>query len=297
LLLFGALVFVFDLGSHRVLYTVLNEPVRKDEASVVAATWQVREPAMVEHRIRVVEGKRAMGFARIAAERNWGGQNAIHFMVIGVDPCDPWRTPLPMSGHRSAAVGHWYREVSANGDDGLWRAGGCESGKIKLLREVRYVTDFQEGLAVLRRGGGDDLGVIDARDRAPAAPEVAASRGDYQVREFSSNAVVLDVDIRGDSSMWLLYADAYDPSIWRAVLDGTEVPIARGNLAFKAVSVPPGTHRVELRVRRDSRWLFPRLHAVASAFTGVFVIALLVRRSSRDRDDALIPEWPSTSRG
>jgi uncharacterized membrane protein YfhO len=36
---------------------------------------------------------------------------------------------------------------------------------------------------------------------------------------------------------------------WHATVDGIEVPIYRANDAFKAVVVPPGTHRVRFEFR------------------------------------------------
>lgn len=51
-----------------------------------------------------------------------------------------------------------------------------------------------------------------------------------------------------DGSRLLVFTDAYYPG-WRAYLDGSETPILRANDAFKAVVVPPGTHRVEFVFR------------------------------------------------
>ncbi len=51
-----------------------------------------------------------------------------------------------------------------------------------------------------------------------------------------------------DGNRLLVFTDADYPG-WRAYLDGIETPIRRANEAFKAVVVPPGTHRVEFVFR------------------------------------------------
>jgi uncharacterized membrane protein YfhO len=45
--------------------------------------------------------------------------------------------------------------------------------------------------------------------------------------------------------------DAYDPG-WRARVDGRDAPLLRANLAFRAVELPTGMHRVEFVFRPRS---------------------------------------------
>ena len=49
----------------------------------------------------------------------------------------------------------------------------------------------------------------------------------------------------------LVTTDAFYPG-WDATLDGRPVPVSRADLAFRAVSVPPGTHTVTYRYRPRS---------------------------------------------
>ncbi|MCE7960687.1 MAG: hypothetical protein DYH06_22535, partial [Acidobacteria bacterium ACB2] len=56
----------------------------------------------------------------------------------------------------------------------------------------------------------------------------------------------LAADVEG--AAFLLVADAFGPG-WRALVDGREAPLLPANLAFRAVPVPGGRHRVEIVYR------------------------------------------------
>jgi hypothetical protein len=53
----------------------------------------------------------------------------------------------------------------------------------------------------------------------------------------------VDVDVEAREPAYLLLADTYDPG-WSATVDGQEVPIRPADLAFRAVRVEAGHHRV-----------------------------------------------------
>lgn len=82
------------------------------------------------------------------------------------------------------------------------------------------------------------------------APHAAARRsvpaagfeGRVTPRHLGANRLVLEVEASGPA--WLVVADTYDPG-WRVRVDGATVPLLRANVAFRAVAVPPGRHRVE----------------------------------------------------
>jgi hypothetical protein len=84
------------------------------------------------------------------------------------------------------------------------------------------------------------------------------------IRERRANSVTVDAGPL-DEYRILTFIDAYYPG-WNAYLDGQPVPIYRANDAFKAVLVPPGTHRIRfVFVPRSVYW---GLIVSLAAFTG-----------------------------
>jgi hypothetical protein len=68
-------------------------------------------------------------------------------------------------------------------------------------------------------------------------------------KEMASDRLALEVSAKGAAC--LVLADTDYPG-WEATIDGNATPILRANLAFRAVEVPVGTHRVEFRFRPSS---------------------------------------------
>jgi len=80
----------------------------------------------------------------------------------------------------------------------------------------------------------------------PGRPGSAGFRGSSRVVEARADRVVLEAETTARGFVVLL--DGFDPG-WRARVDGQDVPLLRANLAFRAVAVSEGTHRVELVYR------------------------------------------------
>lgn len=87
---------------------------------------------------------------------------------------------------------------------------------------------------------------------APAGlPDAAAgSGGEVVIEAYEPDRVVLET--RGDGAGIVVLVDAFFPG-WTATLDGREVPILRANYVGRAVAVPAGEHRIEMRYR-PSGW-------------------------------------------
>ena len=61
---------------------------------------------------------------------------------------------------------------------------------------------------------------------------------------------------------------------WEADVDGTATPILRANLAFRAVAVPAGSHRVTMTFRPSSA----RNGLILSGLSAVAILAFCVLR-------------------
>jgi hypothetical protein len=68
------------------------------------------------------------------------------------------------------------------------------------------------------------------------------------VRHFEVRPDRVRAEVEANVPAWLVMVDAFDPG-WRARVDGVPAPLLRANVAFRAVAVPAGRHRVELTYR------------------------------------------------
>jgi hypothetical protein len=74
----------------------------------------------------------------------------------------------------------------------------------------------------------------------------AASGGSARVLDRRSDLVLVETE--SEASGYLVLTEAYHPG-WRATVDGAVASVERANVLFRAVLVPAGRHRVELRYR------------------------------------------------
>lgn len=77
-----------------------------------------------------------------------------------------------------------------------------------------------------------------------AAPATVASPkrpGTARIHAYTNTAVEIEAD--SPDGGWVVLNDVWHPW-WRAAIDGLPAPLLRANVAFRAVEVPPGRHRV-----------------------------------------------------
>ncbi len=81
----------------------------------------------------------------------------------------------------------------------------------------------------------------------PPAPEGAA--GDAgEAKILRHEALRVEVQTRAREPSYLVLADTYSAD-WQVIVDASPAPLLRANQMFRAVPVPPGTHRVIFRYR------------------------------------------------
>ena len=83
-------------------------------------------------------------------------------------------------------------------------------------------------------------------DGAPRVTPPADFHARCAIRERRADRLVVEVEASAGGH--LVVAEAYQDG-WRATVDGTAAPVVPANVLFRAVAVPPGAHRVELRYR------------------------------------------------
>jgi hypothetical protein len=103
------------------------------------------------------------------------------------------------------------------------------------------------------------------------SPPAGGGTGIVSWVERSSDRQALEV--RADAPAFLVVADTHHPG-WEAEVDGAPAPVYRANVAFRAVPVPAGTHRVEFRFRPSSA----RTGLIASAAAAALALVLFAAR-------------------
>lgn len=105
--------------------------------------------------------------------------------------------------------------------------------------------------------------------------ECESGGGDATIRLYDTNEV--QIETSGEGGV-LVLSDQYYPG-WRAEVDGEEVTIARADVAFRAVCVPPGEHTVTFTYRPLSFYAGAAISAAGWALWAlVWVLAWRVDR-------------------
>lgn len=91
---------------------------------------------------------------------------------------------------------------------------------------------------------------------APAKAQAKTGSGRARIVSYTNTHVVLEAE--SDGGGWVVLNDLWH-RWWFAEVDGKPAPIARANVLFRAVEVPPGKHRIEFRFKPlDGAFKLPR---------------------------------------
>jgi hypothetical protein len=124
---------------------------------------------------------------------------------------------------------------------------------------------------------------VDSRRRVLLASPLAAGEQPERALEGAADDVsivryannVVDLDVSAGGRRLLVLSDTHFPG-WDATIDGQPATVHRANVAFRAVSVPQGHHRVQFRYRPRPVLIGGLLSAAALAV----VLALARRRGA-----------------
>jgi hypothetical protein len=103
----------------------------------------------------------------------------------------------------------------------------------------------------------------------PAPP---AAVGTSRIVEWKPDRIRIEADLA--SPGFVVLVDTFDPS-WRATVDGVPAAILRANVAFRAVHLPAGKHRIEMVCR-------PRSLVLGLTLSALTALVLLVSFGRRD---------------
>ncbi|MCO5168551.1 MAG: YfhO family protein [Planctomycetes bacterium] len=118
------------------------------------------------------------------------------------------------------------------------------------------------------------LVVLGPEGAALAGPGSPGPGGEVLAVEFAPER--LRIRMRAAGPAWLVVREAFSRD-WSATLDGAPVEVARADVLFRAVAVPPGEHAVVMV--HAPAWWTPGLALGALGWAGLTALALVRRRA------------------
>jgi len=245
--------FLIDVGSFKTVQFFAWPPASPQEVALSREVYTPRSPAWQPLRTSSDEEQQRSPAFRFAVEEGVNSCIYTHvYAVLGVDP----RIPTFRVDTLSVGVdrlfrmrGVEFRQLPADNllpPQDLWLrdALGARLPKLRVVSASDIDFAPHDPAAAVRALPSDSARVVVEAAGAPAAS--GRSTGSARVASFGANRVEIEAVVDGPDPAWLYYADSYNPA-WTATVDRTAVPIARANLAFKALPLHPGVNQVELR--------------------------------------------------
>jgi hypothetical protein len=151
--------------------------------------------------------------------------------------------------------------------DALFATGDAEA--LQLMQSET----FDPAKTVVLPGAGENEGRREGETLPSNSPALIPS-----IVSYSPERIVIDVT--ASQPGYLVLTDAYYPG-WLATVDDQPVEVERADIMFRAVKIPAGQHRVELRYQPQS-FTFGLLISIGTAVVlgGAW---LAVRRRNRSR--------------
>lgn len=164
----------------------------------------------------------------------------------------------------------WVRVLSS--DIKLYENTSVMPRAFVISGDIRFAPDDAAALALLRDPAFDPRqtlilsGAGEPMMSAPAAATAAIS-------VYEPERVI--VEVTAESAGWLVLTDAHYPG-WRASVNGTDTPIARADLMFRAVPIPAGESVVVFTYQ--PAWMPGALIAGATVWAGALLWGLWMSR-------------------
>ncbi len=114
-------------------------------------------------------------------------------------------------------------------------------------RDVRYVADQPAAEAMVKSlGAANTTDVLVVESRSSNANVAAGNEWTSGIRTAEYGGDTMTFDLETPAPNWLRLGISFDPG-WRAWVDGKEIEVCPAQLAFMAVEIPAGSHRLEMR--------------------------------------------------
>ncbi len=117
--------------------------------------------------------------------------------------------------------------------------------RFRLLDGPIYAEDARSAQSAVVALGASIRDRLVVEDPNRPIAESVGGPVEGQIMVLEDQPERLDIQVEVDRPAYLTIADAYDPG-WSAWLDGEPIPIRPAWIAFRAILIPEGSHRLEL---------------------------------------------------
>ena len=203
----------------------------------------------------------------------------------------PWRHDLEGDSHivtgRNLKAAYRYLPTEAAGSAFIHRNAGALP-RARLVGYPVYAKNLQEAAESVIRLGDKLRTQVVVEDPTRSIPDESTVTGTARITEELPEKLVVVTD--ADKPSYLVLADTFDPG-WSATVDGRPAPIYPAYIAFRAVALPSGRHKVVFTYR-------PAGFLTGLALTGCGIVVALImcflpRCSTRLAPEHAQQSWPS----
>lgn len=145
-------------------------------------------------------------------------------------------------------------------------------GNAWFVDRVQYVNNANEEMNALFEIRPEETAVVDNRfkEDLKAASGHRQSAADIRLVSYEPNRLVYETSSTEDGVA--VFSEIFYPG-WQATIDGTPAPIARADYILRAMYVPAGQHRIEMRFDPQSLHV---TETIAYASLGLLLAGMLV---------------------
>ncbi len=158
---------------------------------------------------------------------------------------------------------------------------GCGKPKIRLLGSGLSFSDNKNIEDYMRTHTNfDKIALVNAgteRQIPDFKKEDQASPGQFFVKDFTTNEISIEVNVKQKRGAWLIYADAFHPG-WHAYIDRRPTTITQAYLAFKGVFIPEGKHLLRFVFFNGIVSVLSYFIALVGLLSGAFFVILFLLR-------------------
>ncbi len=123
-------------------------------------------------------------------------------------------------------------------------------GPAWFVQEVTWAANSNDEALKTRQVDSFDEAVVPEAHR-DLIPHLGPT-GAHDVQCLKHDSQYIEYQVSSEQGGLLVCSEVYYPIGWKAYIDGEPADIVRANFLFRAVSIPPGAHRVELQFEDSS---------------------------------------------